>query len=94
MKTIREELGEQDVVDEDGRNENGDDVQQFDLRIVGGEECLAFVGHEGAAYFLAVGIADGDVLQVRVRRRESAGCRYGLVERRMNAPCCRQDKFG
>ena len=49
---------------------------ELDLRVVGGEQHVVGVaGHEGRADLPAELGADGDVLQVRVARREPAGDR-------------------
>src|SRR5690606_34456529 len=53
---------------------------QFDLRVVAGHQHVALVGDEGAADAAAVFGADGDVLKVRVRRRQPAGGGARLVE--------------
>ena len=53
---------------------------QLDLRVVGGEQHVAGRGDEGGADLAAELGADGDVLQVRVGRREAAGGGAGLVE--------------
>ena len=67
---------------------------QLDLRVVGREEFATVVGDEGLADFLAVLVADGDVLQVRVARAEPARGGDGLVERCMDASRPRVDELG
>ena len=67
---------------------------QLDLRIVGREELTAVVGDERLAYLLAVFVAHGDVLQVRVARTEASRGRHRLVERGVDAPRVRVDQRG
>ena len=58
---------------------------QLHLRVVGADEALPLVGVEGATDPLPPLGAHRDVLQVRIRRRETAGGCDGLVERRVHA---------
>ncbi len=58
---------------------------QLDLRVVGGQQPRARLGHERAADLAAQRRAHRDVLQVRVRAREPAGGRGRLRERRVDA---------
>ena len=67
---------------------------QFDLTVVGTEEETAGLGDETFADLLAVIGADGDVLQVGIRRREAAGGCEGLVEGSMYVPRTLVDKGG
>ena len=53
---------------------------ELDLRIVGGEQHAAGLGDEGGANFAAEFGADGNVLQVRVLRRQPAGGGIRRVE--------------
>ena len=48
---------------------------QLDLRIVGGDELMAFDGDEGAPDLAPFFAADRNILQVRLGRREPAGGR-------------------
>ena len=72
---------------------------QLDLRIVGGDqhriieepELRAVIGDERAPHAPPQLGADRDVLQVRIGRREAAGRRDRLVERRVDAPGARID---
>ena len=59
--------------------EVGEDAQ-LDLAVVGGEEEVARLGHEGLADAPALRGADRDVLEVRVGRGEPAGGGDRLVE--------------
>ena len=59
--------------------EVGEDAQ-LDLAVVGGQQQVAGLGHEGLADAPALGGADGDVLQVRVGGRDAPGGRHRLVE--------------
>ena len=58
---------------------------QLDLRIVGAEEGAILVGHEGFANLAAVFSANGDVLQVGVRRRKATGGCNCLIEGSVDA---------
>ena len=58
---------------------------QLDLRIVGREQPAALGRHEGLANAHALGAADRDVLDVRMRRREPARRGAELVEGGMDA---------
>jgi hypothetical protein len=71
----------------------GEDAQ-FDLRVVGAHELVAGLGDEALADLAAELGADGDVLQVRVGRRQAAGRRRRLVERRVQAAGPVRDQLG
>ena len=59
----------------------------LDLGVVGGNECLEALAHVEGRPDLAAGLgAHRDVLQVRVRRRESTGRGHRLVEGGVDAP--------
>src|SRR5437660_802018 len=63
----------------------GEDVRedaQLDLGVVGGEEAAALLGDDGRADLAAELGADRSRLQIRLRGREAAGRRDGLVEGR------------
>ena len=66
---------------------------QLDLRIVGAEEGAILVGHEGFANFAAVFSANGNVLQVGIRRREATGGRNCLIEGSVDATGARVDEL-
>ena len=64
----------------------GDDPE-LDLRVVGGHQHeVRRAGHERPPDPPPERRPDRDVLEVRVGRREAAGGRHGLVERRVDAP--------
>ena len=73
--------------------EMGHDTE-FYLRIVGREEQAAFVRDKCLADFLAVLVADRDILQIRVTGAEASGRGDGLVERRVYTSCARVDQLG
>ena len=73
--------------------EMGHDTE-FYLRIVGREEQAAFVRDKCLADFLAVLVADRDILQIRVTGAEASGRGDGLVERRVYPSCARVDQLG
>ena len=58
---------------------------QLDLRVVGGEQNTALFGDEGGANLAAKFGANGNVLQVRISRREAAGGGIRLIESRVEA---------
>ncbi len=58
---------------------------QLDLRVVGGEQLRAGRGGEGGANFAAQLGADGNVLQIRIDRREPAGGRGRGLKRGVHA---------
>ena len=65
---------------------------QLNLRIVGrNDDTVRRTGHEGFADFAAAFGADGDVLQVRVRRGKPPRGRQGLVEGGVDLPVGRGD---
>ena len=66
---------------------------QLDLRIIGGEDQIALSADEGGANFAAEFGADGNILQIWIRRAEAAGGSAGLVETRMEAARAR-DRSG
>ena len=53
---------------------------QFDLRIVRGQQHVAGFDGEGGANLAAQFGADGNVLQIRIGRRQPSGRRAGLAE--------------
>ena len=67
---------------------------QFDLRIVGGEQNVAGFGDEGGANAAPEFGADGNVLQIRIRGRETSGGGSGLAEGGVHAPGCGIDQRG
>ena len=68
---------------------------EFDLRIVGGEEDAVFiVGDECLADLTSQVVTDRDVLQVGVRRTQTAGRSHGLVEGSVHFTCPGPDQFG
>ena len=67
---------------------------QLDLRIIRHHHFPARPRHEGGADLAAQFRLDGDVLQVRVRRREPAGGRAGLVEAGVQPAGARIDSAG
>ena len=68
---------------------------QLDLRIVGRkEDGFGVVSGEGFADLAAQFLAHGDVLQVRVRRTQSAGRGHRLVERGVDLTRCRVYALG
>src|SRR3712207_9535157 len=64
------------------------------LRVVGREEQAILVGDECFAYLLAVLVADGDVLQVRVARAEASRSGDRLVERCMHPSRSEERRVG
>src|SRR6266850_2895355 len=64
---------------------------QLDLGVVGREQHRAGRSDEGAANGLAARGAHGDILQVRIGRRQPARGRPGLIEARVDAPGQRVD---
>src|SRR3712207_3514731 len=71
----------------------GDDTQ-FYLTVVGREEKTTGLGDEAFAYFLAVIVTHGHVLQVGIARREAPRGRDGLVERGVDMARARADELG
>ena len=67
---------------------------QFDLAVVGRKETAAGLGNEAFAYLLAVVVAHGNVLQIGVARRETAGGCNGLIERGVDATGAWIHQFG
>ena len=59
---------------------------QLDLRVVGGEERPALSRNESAPNVAAELAANRNVLEIRIARREAAGRRDRLVERRVQPP--------
>ena len=62
---------------------------QLELRIIRRDQFVAGFSHERAPDSPPQLSANRNVLQVRIARRETAGCRDGLIERTMNAPVAR-----
>ena len=58
---------------------------QFDLAIICAEEDLALIWHECLAQFAAHSIANGNVLQIRIAARKSAGSCNRLIELAVDA---------
>ena len=58
---------------------------QLDLRVVGGEQLRARCGDECSANLAAKLGADGNVLQIRIDRREAARCRGRCLESSVDA---------
>ena len=73
--------------------EVGED-SEFDLGVVGAEQCPAFLGEERFADATAVFRANGNVLQVGVAAAQAARRRYGLVEVGVDAAGFRFDELG
>src|SRR3712207_9512649 len=71
----------------------GDDTQ-FYLTVVGREEKTTGLGDEAFAYFLAVIVTHGNVLQVGIARREAPRGRDGLGERGVAMARARADEPG
>ena len=67
---------------------------QLYLRVVCREQDTARLGDECFAYLASVVVADGDILQVGIRRAESARRYYRLVERSVYLVCLRVDELG
>ena len=65
---------------------------QLDLRVVGRKEQAAGTGDEGGADFAAELGADGNVLEIRIRRAQAPGRGAGLVEARMQPACGRMNE--
>ncbi len=57
---------------------------QLDLRIIGGKKLRARRGNEGGADLAAEFSAYGNVLQIRIDRRQSPGCRGGGLKCSVN----------
>ena len=53
---------------------------QLDLAVIGAEEKLSGIRYERLAHLFSLGIANGDVLQIGVRRRQTTRCRNSLIE--------------
>ena len=64
---------------------------QFDLRVVGRQQFVAFWGYECLTNPATFGSTDRDVLQVRVTGGQTPGSRHRLMVGRMNPPCTRVD---
>ena len=66
---------------------------ELHLRVVGREQGVALAGDKRASDLASERRPDGDVLEVGADRREPAGGRRGLAERRMEAPVGRIDQI-
>ena len=68
---------------------------QFDLAVIGRKQQVIVVrGDERLADAAAHVVADGDVLQIGIRRRKASRGRHGLVERGVDAPRRAVDQLG
>ena len=67
---------------------------EFDLTVVRRQDNpVLLTRHESTTYLPSHIRPDGDVLKVRVARREPSGRGHSLVERRMNAARLRIDQL-
>ena len=66
---------------------------QLDLRIVSRDEQHAFACNKRATNRSTHFGANRNVLQVWIRRTQSACRRAGLTKRAVNAACCRANRF-
>ena len=66
---------------------------QLDLRIVGDDELPAFARDKRGADLPSELGADGDILQIRIGRREATGGGSGLIEARVEAAAVGADKL-
>ena len=85
-------VGEEGLDERRVPGEVGQDAE-LDLGIIGGEEDVAFVGHEGPAESCSPSPARGDVLEVGFARGQPAGRSHGLIVGRVDAARRRIDKL-
>ena len=67
---------------------------KFDLRIIGGQKNVAGLGDEGSANAASEFGADGNVLEIRIRGRQTSRRGSGLAERGVEAAGGRVDERG